>query len=177
MKKWFLNTLLFSSILLSVGCSDLLPLNDSDPESIEKGLPGVWHNTHISMSEAKYAVKDDATGHTHEVSIPGHSFNVDKKSDYYCILKFNDSDIIPLSGGKAVKAQLVKEYPYTITNDSIIDTSLYSPRYSESICYISNIKKGSFDFVVEQKGQPLLEENADSICLSSTITISFSRLR
>lgn len=177
MKKWRLHSLFIPTILLLAGCSDLLPLKNDDPESVEKGLPGIWHNTKIEISESEYMVKDDATGHMHAAELPPVSFAVDKESDYYCILKFTEHDLIPLSGGKAVKAELVKEYSYTISNDSIISTSLYTPKYSESYCYISNMKKGSFDFVIEQKGQPLLQENADSICLSSTITITFSRLR
>lgn len=173
-------SMMLAGMLLTVAgtsCSDLLPINNDLPKSVEEGLPGIWHNTQISIGESEFMVKDDATGHTHKVVVPAASFHVDQQSEYYCILKFTDYNVIPLSGGKAVDAELIKEYHYTIANDSVITTSLFKPRYSESRCYITDIKKGSFNFVIEEKGQPLLQENADSICLSSKATITFHRLR
>lgn len=179
-KRLYPISILLSGMLCSVAvtaCSDLLPINNDLPKSVEEGLPGIWHNTEISISQSEFMVKDDATGHSHTAIIPDTTFKLNKQSEYYCILKFTDYDVIPLSGGKAIDAELTKDYHYTISNDSVITTSLFHPRYSETRCYISNIKKGSFDFVIEEKGQPLFEENADSVCLSAKVAITFHRLR
>lgn len=167
-------------LLLSflVSCSDLLPFGEDDEVlTPEKILPGIWHDTEVSFTTGQYIVTNPSTGMRMQIETPAYQIAVNKQSDYYTVLKFNNSEIIPLSGSKFLDAQLIKSYPYTITQDSVITSNLFKPRYSQSFCYIKNLKKNSFDLVVDEMGDPLYDSNIDTVCVKETKVYSFSRLR
>lgn len=167
-------------LLFVCACSELLPFIDHTPPTPEKGLPGVWQTTRLSVSKGVFEVTPAGSVHSSQFTTPPGELNISKYDELNCILKFHNNEMTILQGTSLLKGDLLKPYPYTITGDSVISGELLTSPYEGTVNYIKKMTRDSFILVREEHGKSLdspSDATADTFCVSLRTEIFFKRLQ
>lgn len=164
------------------GCDkiEFLLNRDTDPESVAKGLPGIWEIEHIKYNESEYMVYDAKSGQWKNYTKPAFDLEVkDKNSKYYSTIKVTNSTFMILNGADVIPgAELAKEYPYTLTEDSIVHSDMLPLRYEVDDWWVTDMSRYRCIFVNYQEGKQIGNDaSPDTVCLGLTRFITMRRLR
>ncbi|MCM1475960.1 MAG: hypothetical protein NC036_06915 [Muribaculaceae bacterium] len=171
-------TLLFPFFLSSCDRIEEFFNPPKNPVSLAEGVLGVWEINHISFPSCKLLVCDRSSGVFDTVTQTTLDFAVKKESPYYGIIKITDSTMVLLTHSDLIEVPMMKTYPYTLREDSVVDCNLLRPIYENSTWTITDIKRNNMRLEYFGSG-PLAGqgETSDTISLGSKIVISFIRLK
>ena len=167
-------------IIFGAGCEKINEIikPNKDPESIAQGLPGVWEIASIHYLSGTYSVYDSAADRWRAFERKDSIINISKQSPEYYIVKVTDSTMTLLAGGKDLGLALMREYPYRLERDSIINGGILRSNYENSSWTVREMKRNSFKMVCSESGRLYHNgKQTDTIADALSRIISMRRLK